>query len=85
MQRVKRRAAFVANPYQFSKRLRNKEIRYICQQCRRNARVHQISTPKYKQTPQGDCLRIEDEQPPSTQFDVSAAKLSKIVVKKAKS
>ena len=49
--------------------------------------IRSVHSDPEKQIPLGDCPRIEDEQPPSIQFDLSEPKLSEIrdVVKKARS
>ena len=86
---AKRRAAFVANPYQFSKRLMDKEKSGTIANSVEEVQeyIRSVHSDPEKQIPLGDCPRIEDEQPPTTQFDVSEPKLSEIrdVVKKARS
>ena len=86
---AKRRAAFVANPYQFSKRLMDKEKSGTIANSVEEVQeyIRSVHSDPEKQIPLGDCPRIEDEQPPSIQFDVSEPKLSEIrdVVKKARS
>ena len=86
---AKRRAAFVANPYQFSKRLMDKEKSGAIANSIEEVQeyIRSVHSDPEKQIPLGDCPRTEDEEPTSTQFDVSEPKLSEIkdVVKKARS
>ena len=82
------RAAFVANPYKFSKQILDKErtgsVTNSLVEVQNYLRT--VHSDPERHVPLGECKRIEAEPPPTTQFDESEPKLSEVkeTLKKAR-
>lgn len=86
--KAKTRAAFVANPYKFSKQILDKErtgsVTNSLDEVQNYLRT--VHSDPERHVPLGECKRIEAEPPPTTQFDESEPKLSEVkeTLKKAR-